>query len=109
MIADPEKVDELAVFVQMENVRRACFKSGNIPESDVLLQALPLIQARIAGIWGRRDAFVGPYLEDRRKVLMSLQRHLDFRAIDGARHWVTYEAADEVNTVLLEMSGAASR
>lgn len=37
MIANPERVDDLAVLVQMENVRRARFKSGTIPTSDALL------------------------------------------------------------------------
>jgi pimeloyl-ACP methyl ester carboxylesterase len=103
MIANPHRLDELAVFIQTENVRRARFKSGNIPGSDILFQALPHIRARITGVWGRCDAFVGPYLEERRRVLASVQHDLDFRAIDGAGHWVTYEAADEVNAVLFEM------
>jgi pimeloyl-ACP methyl ester carboxylesterase len=41
MIAEPRNADDLAVFVQMENVRRARFKSGTIPTSDILLKALP--------------------------------------------------------------------
>jgi 2-hydroxy-6-oxonona-2,4-dienedioate hydrolase len=103
MIANPQKIDDLAVFVQMENIRRARFKSGSIPTSDALLRALPSIKARIAGIWGARDAFVGPYVQDRRRLLASFERNLDFRVIDGAGHWVTYEAADEVNAALLDV------
>lgn len=38
MIGNPDRADDLAVFVQMENIRRARFKSGTIPESDTLLQ-----------------------------------------------------------------------
>src|SRR5262249_20625027 len=64
MIASPDKVDALAVSLQMESVRRARFKSGSIPESDSLLQALPAIEARVTSIWGSRDAFMGPHLED---------------------------------------------
>lgn len=103
MIAKPEAVDDLAVYLQMENVRRARFKPGSIPSSDVLLQALPAIRARITGIWGGNDAFAASHIEDRRRVLASVQRDLDFRVINGAGHWVTYEAADEVNAALLEM------
>ncbi len=102
MIADPSKVDDLAVLIQMENVRRARFKSGTIPESDVLLRALPLIQARLIAIWGSRDALIGPVLDERRRVLASVQPGVAFRVIDGAGHWAPYEAADEVNRVLLE-------
>jgi 2-hydroxy-6-oxonona-2,4-dienedioate hydrolase len=89
----------------MDNVRRARFKSGAIPESDALLQALPMIQARIAGIWGGRDAFVGPHLGERRRILAAVQPDVDFRVIDGAGHWVAYEAPDAVNCALLEMLG----
>jgi len=103
MIADPDRVDDLAVHLQTENLRRARFKSGTIPESDVLSRALPAIRARITGIWGGRDAFAGGSLEDCRRVLASVQRDLDFRVIDGVGHWTTYEAADEVNAALLDM------
>ena len=103
MIASPEAIDSLAVYLQMENVRRARFKSGSIPSSNVLLQALPAIRARITGIWGRNDAFAASHIEDRRQVLASVQQDLDFRVIEGAGHWVMYEAADEVNAALLDM------
>jgi len=36
-------------------------------------------------------------------VLASVQSDLDFRVIDGAGHWVPYEAADRVNAALLDM------
>lgn len=103
MIANPAAADDLAVFLQRENLRRARFKSGTIPASDVLLRALPVIQARITGIWGGSDAFSGPHVDACRRMLASVQRDLDFRVIDGAGHWVAYEAADRVNAALLGM------
>jgi len=103
MIARADRVDDLALFLQMDNLRRARFRSGNIPTSDVLQRALPSVRARITGIWGSRDAFVGPYLEDRRRLLASFERALDFRVIEGAGHWITYEAAHDVNAILLDM------
>jgi pimeloyl-ACP methyl ester carboxylesterase len=103
MIANPEHIDDLAVFVWMEDLRRARFKSGTIPASDALLRVLPSIKARITGIWGGRDAFVGPYMEDRRRLLASFEPELDFRVIDDAGHWVIYEAAGQVNAALLDM------
>ena len=103
MIAKPEAVDDLAVYLQMENVRRTRFRSGSIPASDVLLQALPAIRARISGIWGGNDAFAVPRIEERRRILAAVQHDLDFRVIGGSGHWVTYEAADEVNAALVDM------
>ncbi len=93
-------VDDLAVFLQMENIRLARFKSGTIPASDTLLRALPSVRARIASILGGRDAFMAARLEDYRRVLASVEPDLDFRVIAGAGHWAIYEAADEVNRTL---------
>ncbi len=103
MLGDPESADDLAVALQMENLKRARFKSGTIPQSDVLRRALPAIGARIAGIWGERDAFTGARLADCRRVLASAQGDLDLRVIEGAGHWVTYEAAEQVNAALFEL------
>ena len=103
MIARPESIDDLAVYVQTQNVHRARFKTGSIPASDVLLQALPSIEARICGIWGEDDAFAVPRIDERRRLLSAIRQDVDFRVIDGAGHWVIYEASDRVNAALLDM------
>ncbi len=106
MIAEPRNADDLAVFVQMENVRRARFKSGAIPTSDILLKALPSIGARIGGIWAGRDAFAASRaerIEEYRRILASVQPDLDFRVMADSGHWTAYEAAGEVNAALCDM------
>ena len=103
MLARPESADDLAVSLQIENLGRARFKSGAIPQSDVLRRALPAIRARIAGIWGESDAFTDGRLDECRRVLASAQEDLDLRVIEGAGHWVTYEAAHQVNAALVEL------
>jgi pimeloyl-ACP methyl ester carboxylesterase len=108
MLGDPAAADDLAVHVQVENLRRARFKSGNIPSSDALLHALPRVRARVAAIFGGRDAFVGPYLDERRETLARFQPGLDFRVVEGAGHWVNYEAPEMVNRALLEMLEAGA-
>jgi len=103
MIAGADKIDELAVSLQIDNLRRTRFKSGDIPQSDTLLKALPAIRARIAGIWGRHDAFTGSNLEECRRILASAHRGLDFRVIEGAGHWTPYEAPDQINAILFDL------
>jgi len=103
MLADPAAADDLAVRVQQDNVRRARFRSAGIPESDVLLRALPRVRARLAGIWGGRDVFAVPYLEERRRTLAAWEPGLDFRVLEGAGHWAAWEAAPAVNAALLEI------
>lgn len=103
MLGRPESADDLAVFLQVENLRRTRFKSGTIPQSDVLRRALPEICARIAGIWGERDAFSGARIDECRRVLASTQGALDLRVIEGAGHWVPYEAAEQVTAALFDL------
>lgn len=105
MIADPGRVDELAVRVQADNVRRARFRVGDIPDSDVLLRALPGVTAKIVGIWGARDPYAAPYVDDRRRTLARTSPALAFHVIEDAGHWTPYEAADRVNAILLDALG----
>ena len=105
MLGDPAAADDLAVHLQAENLRRARFRSGTIPTSDVLLRAMPAVRARMAVIFGERDAFAVPYLDERRETFARLQPGLDFRVVPGAGHWVVYEGAEAVNGALREMLG----
>jgi pimeloyl-ACP methyl ester carboxylesterase len=105
MLADPARIDDLAVELQAENLRRARFKSGNIPTSDALARALPSVRARIVAIFGSRDAFVGASLDEPRRVLRSLRPDVDVRVLDGPGHWAIYEAPEAATTMLLEALG----
>ncbi len=102
MIADPDRIDEDTVTIQARNVRRTRFRIAGVPESDLLARALPAVRARLVGIWGGRDAFAVPHLEERRRLLASIHPGVDFRVIEGAGHWVIYEAADAANAALLD-------
>jgi pimeloyl-ACP methyl ester carboxylesterase len=106
MIADPDRADDLAVFVHQENVGRTRFRSGAIPGSDALLRVLPDVKARLAAIWGGSDALMGPLRDESRRILSSIRPDLEFRVIAGAGHWVQFEAAGEVNAALRDLLGA---
>ena len=107
MLGDPAAADDLAVHLQIDNVRRTRFKSGDIPASDALLRALPAIRAPLAAIWGERDAFVAPRFEARRHTLARFHPDVDFRVVAGAGHWVNYEAAETIDRALLEIFSRA--
>jgi pimeloyl-ACP methyl ester carboxylesterase len=65
MIADPSKIDELAVYIQSQNAPRGRVRSRRFSRTDTLARALPLVKARLDGIWGERDATARSHLEER--------------------------------------------
>lgn len=105
MIADPEKIDDMAVFIQAQNAPRGRIKSRRFSRSDALLRALPQVTARLSGIWGGRDATAYPYLDERARVLRSVQPEARFEVVAGAGHWVQYEAPERFDALLAELAG----
>ena len=106
MIADPAKIDELAVYIQSQNAPRGRVRSRRFSRADTLARALPLVKARLDGIWGARDATAYPHLDERARVLRSFQPGARFEVIAGAGHWVQYEAAERFNPLLAEIAGS---
>jgi 2-hydroxy-6-oxonona-2,4-dienedioate hydrolase len=101
MIADPVKIDE-----QSQNAPRGRVKSRRFSRADTLARALPLVKARLDGVWGARDATAYPHLEDRARALRSIQPGARFEVIPGAGHWVQFEAAERFNPLLAELAGS---
>ncbi len=103
MFADADKIDDLAIHIQTENVKRGRVRSRKMALSDTLLRKLPEITAPMGGIWGEHDVTAPPEMADREAAIRASHPELDFRVIEGAGHWVMYEAADAFNAALLEV------
>ncbi|UUX49792.1 alpha/beta fold hydrolase [Nisaea acidiphila] len=103
MFADPSKVDDLAVDIQLCNTDRARFRSRPFSLSDTVLQALPKIRARRNAIWGAEDVTALGMLERRNAAVRAADPDAHVAVIEAAGHWVQYEAADEFNRSFLEM------
>jgi pimeloyl-ACP methyl ester carboxylesterase len=106
MIADPGKIDELALWLQKTNHARARMRSRRFSRSGALIEALPKITARLAGIWGERDATAYPHVEERARILRGIQPAAPFATVPGAGHWVQFEAAEQFNPLLAEFASA---
>ena len=103
MFADPANIDALAVHLQAENIKRARFRSRPFAPTDTLARALADVSAPLKTIWGTRDIIARPSLEARLDILRRHHPELEVRLIEGAGHWVAYEAADRFNAALLEL------
>ena len=106
MIADPARIDDLAIHLQAENAARGRVNSPTIAMTDTLARKLPLVRARLAGIWGERDAAAMEDLPARARLLRGIQPQAPFIVIADAGHWVQYEAPDAFNEALLEVLAA---
>lgn len=102
LIADPAKIDDLALRVFRENVARTRFDLGGIPMTDVLARALPAVTARVVAVYGEHDQFAPGGVEIPRRVLHVARPDLRFTVIEGAGHWVPFEAAEAFNERILE-------
>jgi pimeloyl-ACP methyl ester carboxylesterase len=108
MIADPNAIDEAAVYMQHHNAERSRVRGKHINPTGDLSQTLPAFQGRLASIWGERDATAGPYLDDRREKLAQFRPDATFDVIPDAGHWVQYEAADAFNRLLRQRLNESS-
>ncbi|HEU4377973.1 MAG TPA: alpha/beta fold hydrolase [Hyphomicrobiaceae bacterium] len=105
MFADTGNIDALAIHLQIENVRRARFRSRPFAATDELAHALADVPAPLATIWGTRDTIARPSLAARLNVLRRHHPELNVRTIEGAGHWVMYEAADQFNAAFTALLG----
>ncbi len=103
MIADPLKIDDLALAIQEWNTRHSRLKTPTLSRSGALPNALKQVASRVNGIWGERDAPANPRAPQRVAALRALRPDADVRMIPGAGHWVAYEAPEQFNAMLLEM------
>jgi len=103
MFADPANIDALAIHMQAENIKRARFRSRPFAAIDGLARALADVTAPIKTIWGTRDVIARPSIEARLAILRRHHPELGVRLVEGAGHWVMYEAADRFNQAFLEL------
>ncbi len=108
MFHDPARIDDLALHVQTETVSRARVRSGKIPWTGTLTEALRRIDTTLSGVWGEHDVIAAPYLHERKALFESLQPGCDFRVIEGAGHWLMYERPEAFNAALLSILEASA-
>lgn len=103
MFADPSKVDEVAVDIQLANTAKARFRSRPYSLSDTVLRSLPRIRGRLNAIWGREDITAAGMLERRNDAIRAADPEAEIVVLDGVGHWVQFEAAETFNSCYLEM------
>jgi 2-hydroxy-6-oxonona-2,4-dienedioate hydrolase len=97
MFFDAAKIDDLAVYLQDENTRRARVRSRDIAWSDSLARILPSVSARLGAIWGDHDTTAVPFLQEKLDQLETLRPGLYLEVFLETGHWAQWEAAIMMN------------
>jgi len=105
MIADPSRIDDLAVYVQAENIRRARFKSRAFAGTGEIADNLGRVAAPLRAIWGAGDVLATPSVEARYDILRRHHPELRTRTIADAGHWVAYEQPTAFVEAVRELAG----
>jgi pimeloyl-ACP methyl ester carboxylesterase len=108
MIADPARVDELALDIQEWNSRHARLASLPFATSASLAEALEKVPVPLGAIWGERDAPAAPDLPGRIAALHRVRPDAAVRIIPGAGHWVSYEAPEAFHAALNDLLSGSS-
>lgn len=103
MFADPARISEESVAIQDWNTVHARFRSKGFAGSTSLRDAAARVTARLTAVWGDGDVTAFPSVEARIEALRTTRRDAGLRVIEGAGHWVAYEAAAEFNALALDL------
>ena len=103
MYADPSLITEEAVAIQDWNTVHARFKSKGFAGSTSLRDAAGRATARLTAVWGDGDITSFPSIDARMESLRGTRPDAMLRVIEGAGHWVAYEAAAEFNAMALDI------
>ncbi len=103
LIADPARIDPLAIYLQANNVRSARFRSRPFSRTDDIRRQLPEIRVPVRAIWGAKDQLAKADVEPCYAALREGHPELVARTIPDAGHWVMYEQPMAYLDALLEM------
>ena len=100
MIADPARVDALALAIQEWNARRSRLNTPALIALRPLALSLPQLRIPVHAIWGERDQIAYYTVEERIAALRVLRPEVVPHVIPLAGHWAAYEAAEAFNATL---------
>ena len=102
MIADPARIDALALALQDWNSRHARLDTRGFVAEGALLRALRQLRRPVDAVWGAEDQPAYWGLPEREAALRALCPEARIRIVPKAGHWIAFENAEGLDAVLRE-------
>ena len=101
MIADPARIDALALEIQEANMQLSRLRSRSFAGTTMLKDALARTAMPLCALWGELDHVAVGRIPERIAALREARPDAATLLIPGAGHWVMYEAPEEFDAALL--------
>ncbi len=108
MLAHDASVDALALHLHDHNLQRDRLRRRKLMRGDILLRLLPHLAMPVHGIWGEHDALLRGERDQVPQALQQAPHFAGLQWVEGAGHWVQYEAADAFNSAVLRCLSAGT-
>jgi pimeloyl-ACP methyl ester carboxylesterase len=100
MIADPARIDALAIAIQEWNTVHARFRSRGFANAHLLKDALAETSVPLTMLWGERDQVAIGHIPARIAAAREARPDAAAEVIPDAGHWTMYEAPQAFDSAL---------
>jgi len=100
MLADPAKVDALALRIHHDNLKRARLRTRKLARTNALADDLPDVPCTVHGIWGEKDVTVYPSMDEVQRLFLETGPGATFDILPDTGHWAAYETPGLFNDLL---------
>ena len=101
MFADPAGIDDQAVWIQRSNAERSQLRGRPLQPVTQLRLVLAEAGCPIALVCGAEDPRFKSSLGPIREAILAIRTDAEVIVLEGAGHWLSYEAPDRLNRALL--------
>lgn len=105
MFHDPARIDDVAIYLQAQNIRAARFRSRPFARTAEIRDNLARVTVPLRAVWGGNDQTAWPSVEVRLDTIREHHPELVARVIPDAGHWAQYEQAEAFAQALIEVLG----
>ena len=107
MLSSIPDIDDPVIDIQLRNLAQSRFDNRQISAQDRLVADLAKLSCPLQLIWGGRDVLTFPSIGARLDRCLAVRPDIKAEIVPDGGHWVAYECAAEVNSLLARFHAQA--